>query len=234
MRHALAVLAAVALCGTAHAGSLAGARDGGYRTPDGDFLLIESKEDLIGVQGLDCHAPVVRDGRLRAKRCWANGHEGGDVDVSWRVEGNTVISDEQRYVLTPPLPPVNLAALKAPVDPFEPSPEGWVHNKSEMTVDPRKGVIVYSRPKSELKSVVKTDSVLYRGSLKPGSMILGTAYAFKDGCKPASYPVRGAYSRHNEILTLTGPGPIRKGCEVVAYSYGSPHSKLIFEYVIGD
>ncbi|TXM63820.1 hypothetical protein FV226_27205 [Methylobacterium sp. WL12] len=230
----LILLATTALCGTAGAGTIAGAQDGGYRTQDGDFLLVESKDHLIGVQGLDCKNPVVVSGRLRAKNCWANGHLGGDVDVSWRVDGNIIVSEGKRYILSPPLPPIDFVALKAPADPFIGTPDAWEHNRSGVAVDPDKGTIRYLRPRPDLKSVVKTGAVLYEGSLKPGRMIFGTAYAFKDGCKPASYPVRGSYSKHNEVLTLTGPGPVRRGCEVVAYSYDSPHSKLVFEYIVGD
>ena len=125
-------------------------------------------------------------------------------------------------------------ALKAPPDPFIGTPDAWEHNRSGVTVDPDKGTIMYLRPRSDLKTVVKAGTVLYEGTLRPGHMILGTAYAFKEGCKPASYPVRGRYSRHNEMLILTGPGPVRRGCEVVAYRYDSPHARLVFEYVVGD
>jgi hypothetical protein len=233
MRHALilAILTS-SLVGTAQAGTVAGAQDGGYRTQDGDFLLVESKDDLVGVQGLDCKKPVVTAGRLRAKNCWANGHLGGDVDVSWRVQGNVIFSEGKRYVLTPALPPPMLKGGKA--DPFEPSPDSWMHNRSSVRIDPKAGRITYLWLKPELRGVLKPGAVLYEGDLKPGSLMTGTAYAFKAGCPPASYPVRGVYSQHNEVLTLTGPGPVRTGCEVTAYSYQSPHSKLVFEYVVGD
>jgi hypothetical protein len=232
MKHALAfTILAASLAGAAHAGTIAGAQDGGYRSQDDDFLLVQSKDNLVGVQGLDCKNPVVSGGRLRAKKCWANGHLGGDVDVSWRVEGNVIVSEGKRFILSPPLPP---PALKEKVDPFQPSPEAWMHNRSSVRVDPKTGKITYESPKPEMRNVVKRGTVLYEGDLRPGSLMLGKAYAFKPGCPPVSYPVRGVYSKHNELLTFTGPGPMRKGCEVTGYSYDSPHSKLVFEYVVGD
>jgi hypothetical protein len=233
MRHiafASALLAAITVCEIAKAGTLVGAADGSYRAADGDYLLVDSKEGLVGVQGLDCKNPTVEGGRLRAKACWGNGHIAGDVDVNWRVDGNAVVTKGKRYIFIPQLPPPK--ATKA--DPFQPSEDEWVHNRSGVRVDPKTGLITYLRPKPDLKGVVKAGAVLYKGGLKPGSLMLGEAYAFKQGCTPASYPVRGMYSQHNEILTLIGPGPIRKGCEVVAYSYDSPHSRLVFEYVVGD
>lgn len=232
MRHALALaILAASLAGPAQAGTIAGAQDGGYRSQDDDFLLVQSKDNLVGVQGLDCKNPVVSEGRLRAKNCWANGHLGGDVDVSWRVQGNVIVSEGKRYVLSPPLPP---PAAKGKVDPFDPSPDSWMHNQSSVRVDPKTGRITYLWAKPQMRSVVKPGTLLYEGDLKPGSLMLGKAYAFKPGCPPVSYPVRGVYSEHNERLTFTGPGPMRKGCEVTAYSYDSPHSKLVFEYVVGD
>ncbi|SFV14604.1 hypothetical protein SAMN02799631_05922 [Methylobacterium sp. 174MFSha1.1] len=219
------------VCETTKANALVGAADGGYRAADGDYIHIDSKENMVGVQGLDCKNPTVEAGRLRAKACWSNGHIAGDVDVTWRVDGNAIETEGKRYISIPPLPQPS-KATKA--DPFQPSEDGWLHNRSEVRVDPKTNSITYLRLKPDLRGVVKAGAVLYRGDLKPGSLMLGTAYAFKQGCAPASYPVRGIYSKHNEILTLTGPGPIRKGCEVVAYSYDSPHSRLVFEYIVGD
>jgi hypothetical protein len=101
-------------------------------------------------------------------------------------------------------------------------------------VDPKSGTITYMIPKPGLKGIVKPGAVIFEGGVRTSGIVLGTAYAFKQGCPPASYPVRGVYSHHNERLTLTGPGPKRDGCEVVAYSWDSPHAKLVFEYVVGD
>jgi hypothetical protein len=210
---------------------MAGAADGEYRAQDGSFISVYSPDGEIGVQLLSCKHPVVSAGRLRASECWANGHAGGGVDISWRVEGNAIISDGKRHILVPPFPPLPKAR---PADPFEPTPDAWTHNGSGVKVDPKTGKITYTNPKPALKGVVKPGSVIFEGGVRTSGIVVGTAYAFKQGCAPASYPVRGTYSEHNELLTLVGPGPRREGCEVVAYSWDSPHSKLTFEYTVGD
>jgi len=69
-RTILILVAAVALAGSANAGTVAGARDGGYRAADGDFLDVASADDRIGLDGLDWMHPVVRDGRIASKKCW--------------------------------------------------------------------------------------------------------------------------------------------------------------------
>ncbi|WP_157080649.1 hypothetical protein [Methylobacterium variabile] len=232
MRHtASAFLATFLMCAPAAAGDMAGAADGQYRAQDGSVISVSSADGEVGIQLLSCKRPVVSAGRLKSSECWANGHAGGGIDVSWRVEGNVVVSDGKRHVLLPPFPPLPKAG---PADPFEPTPEAWAHNGSGVKVDPKSGTITYMIPKPGLKGIVKPGAVIFEGGVRTSGIVLGTAYAFKQGCPPASYPVRGVYSHHNERLTLTGPGPKRDGCEVVAYSWDSPHAKLVFEYVVGD
>lgn len=109
----------------------------------------------------------------------------------------------------------------------------WSHNGSSVFADPETGIIAYDEPKASIRSVVKHGTVLFRGSLREGK-VQGTAYAFKEGCPPAPYPVRGAYSDHMYKLTLRGAGPIRSGCDVTGYSDRSPHSNLVFSYVLND
>ncbi len=117
----------------------------------------------------------------------------------------------------------------------EPPGAPWMHNGSTMALDPEVGTIVYSKPRAGLSNVVRPGAVLFRGRLGfSGRDASGTAYAFKDGCDPAPYAVRGGYSRDNETLTLTGAGPVRQGCAVVGYSTASPHAKLVFKNVIQD
>ena len=106
---------------------------------------------------------------------------------------------------------------------------GYDHNGSVMWTALADGLIVYAEPKASIRDVVKPGSVLFRG--KPflqGARLHGTAYAFKKGCAPAPYAVRGGYSRDNATITLRGAGPIRQGCEVVGYSEKSPHAVLKF------
>ncbi|WP_298958777.1 hypothetical protein [uncultured Methylobacterium sp.] len=231
MRNAVLAVATFAVCGTAEAGTLAGAQDGQYRSQSGQSILLDSKENSIGIQFLGCRKPIVTGQRLKAVGCWSNGHRVGDVDVSWRVVGTSIYSDGERYVLLPPMPPLT---MNRKVDSFVGSPDAWMHNGSSVRFDLRNGKIAYDRPKPSIRSVVKAGTVLYEGDLKPASFLIGTAYAFKDGCPPASYPVRGTYTDGNEKLILRGPGPVRNGCEVVAYSYDSPHATLSFDYVVGD
>lgn len=106
---------------------------------------------------------------------------------------------------------------------------GYDHNGSVMWTALADGLIVYAEPKASIRDVVKPGSVLFRGSpFLQGGRLEGTAYAFKKGCAPAPYAVRGGYSRGNATITLRGAGPIRQGCEVVGYSVRSPHAVLKF------
>lgn len=210
---------------------VAGAVDGVYRAQDDTYIVIDEATSSVGVSFMSCEHPTVSNGNLHSDSCSFNGHPSGDLNISWRVEGNSIYSEGKRYILAPKLP--SLPADKV-ADAFIPSSNGWMHNGSEMTVDIANGVITYARVKPSLSSTIKSEAVLFKGDLKPSGILLGTAYAFKEGCPPASYPVRAAFSQHNEVLVLMGPGPIRKGCEVVGYSYDSPHSSLTFRYVYGD
>jgi hypothetical protein len=106
---------------------------------------------------------------------------------------------------------------------------GYDHNGSVMWTALTDGLIVYAEPKASIRDVVKPGSVLFRGKpFMQGARLHGTAYAFKKGCAPAPYAVRGGYSRDNATITLRGAGPIRQGCEVVGYSEKSPHAVLKF------
>lgn len=116
----------------------------------------------------------------------------------------------------------------------EPTGRPWMHNGSMVMIDPEAGIIAYRDPRASLRPAVSVGSVLFRGSLKPGGGAHGTAYAFKQGCPPAPYPVRGRYSDHDYTLTLRGAGPVRRGCEVIGYSAQSPHASLLFTYLLDD
>lgn len=125
-------------------------------------------------------------------------------------------------------------AATATLPKVEPTGRPWMHNGSMVMINSATGVIAYSEPKASLRPVVSSGTVLFRGALKPGGGAHGTAYAFKEGCPPAPYPVRGRYSDRDYKLTLRGAGPVRKGCEVVAYSERSPHAVLAFSYLLDD
>lgn len=107
------------------------------------------------------------------------------------------------------------------------------HNGS--TVELTDTRIVYSFPKASLKGVVTPGTVLVEGEWD-GERFAGIAYAFKRGCPPAPYAVSGAkVLRPGQLdLVLRGAGPLRKGCEVVGHSDRSPHSRLVFERIMGD
>ncbi|QRE76816.1 hypothetical protein [Methylobacterium aquaticum] len=115
-----------------------------------------------------------------------------------------------------------------------PSGRLWTHNGSEVMIDPVTGIVAYSQLKRSLHPVAKVGTVLFRGTLWPENVVKGTAYAFKEYCPPAPYPVRGRHSEHAYRLTLRGPGPVRKGCEVMGYSDRSPHAVLHFSYILND
>ena len=110
----------------------------------------------------------------------------------------------------------------------------WGHNGSTMFADLEKGIIAYDVPKKSIKLVVSRGTVLFRGALSNNKPIKGIAYAYKEGCPPAPYPVVGGYTDYMYTLTLRGAGPIRQGCEVIGYSDRSPHSVLRFSYLMND
>jgi hypothetical protein len=145
-----------------------------------------------------------------------------EVDNPACASGIPTIKQRPRGAAAPTLPKV------------EPTGRPWVHNGSMVMINPEAGVVVYLEPKASLRPAVNVGSVLFRGTLKPGGDVHGTAYAFKEGCPPAPYPVRGRYSDRDYTLTLRGAGPIRKGCEVVGYSERSPHAVLAFSYLLDD
>lgn len=175
------------------------------------------------------------DGRRITK--W-RGPDARIVELGMASEGYSL--DQNWRVLCPGAKPPALAAAKVTPQPTTPaqypkagevSGRPWMHNGSEVVEDD--GKLIYNVPKASLRSAVKPGMVVFRGSLLPGK-IAGIAYAFKDGCPPAPYPVKGVYSNHMYTLTLRGAGPIRSGCEVVSYSDRSPHSVLKFSYVLND
>lgn len=102
------------------------------------------------------------------------------------------------------------------------------HNGSDMFFDQRRQIIYYSTPKPSLAGVIAPNTVLFHGWITPGSQMLGVAYTYKKGCKPAPYIVHG-YDQGGSKLTLTGKAPVRKGCDVIGYSDRSPNATLVFE-----
>jgi len=164
----------------------------------------------------------------------------GDIDV---VEADNDLRNHTGMLSAPNsacasgIPTVRQLGVGAPTRKprtVEPTGRPWMHNGSSVMIDPSTGVIAYSEPKASLRPAVQPGTVLFRGTLKPGGSATGTAYAFKEGCPPAPYPVRGRYSDHDYRLALRGAGPVRRGCEVVGYSEHSPHAALDFTYLLDD
>jgi hypothetical protein len=111
----------------------------------------------------------------------------------------------------------------------------WYHNGSDMLVDEAFGEIRYDKPKASIAKAVKPGDVLFRGTFHKDGTVEGIAYAFKLGCEPAPYPVKGRYPNPatftNGRMVLAGPGPKRKdgSCEVEKLTLSSGHSKLILD-----
>lgn len=169
-------------------------------------------------------------------RCCPTGTQRYDVDLATgAVKEGPRLAKAGTQAPRPKAVPVALAA--PPIAPrlvAEPSGRPWSHNGSTVFADPATGLIVYDAPKAAIRSVVRRGSVLFRGQLVHGKPVEGVAYAFKEGCPPAPYPVRGVYTDRDYTLTLRGAGPVRDGCTVTAYSTRSPHAVLKFSYLLDD
>ncbi len=111
----------------------------------------------------------------------------------------------------------------------------WFHNGSDMLVDEAYGEIRYDKPKASIAKAVKPGDVLFRGTFHKDGTVEGTAFAFKVGCEPAPYPVKGRYPNPatfvNGRMVLAGPGPKRKAdsCEVERLTSSSGHSRLVLD-----
>lgn len=110
----------------------------------------------------------------------------------------------------------------------------WDHNSSAMRVEQSGNSIriLYSRPKSSIrKHGVRGGTVLFHGRISSSGQINGTAYIFRQGCRPAGYTVSGSVrvsSGRARSITLSGASPQRSGCRVVGYTRNSSNSRLMF------
>lgn len=129
--------------------------------------------------------------------------------------------------------PVEINGAKLEGPPYD-------HNGSIVIIDAAKGLIVYDRPKKSIAGTVKPQTILFRGQpWKEGDtdiVIKGTAYAFKKGCRAASYEVKGTYHPMFGIskLTLEGAAPMRSrtSCDIVGHSSVGSNSRLVFDIAI--
>ncbi len=112
------------------------------------------------------------------------------------------------------------------------------HNGSDVLFFADKGLIVYTRPRPGMRSVVASGDVLFRGTIRD-HVLTGRAYAFKAGCRPAAYDVRGVLSDELDgeaaRLHLQGAAPLwdRASCRVVASTYDAPSASLGFRQLMG-
>uniref|UniRef100_A0A9E7ZWQ4 Uncharacterized protein n=1 Tax=Bosea sp. NBC_00436 TaxID=2969620 RepID=A0A9E7ZWQ4_9HYPH len=141
-RLALASLAVIAPLTSALADSnqvaALGLTDGWYckvggKGAEGDSVLVRAggPRPFLGIDGLDCHDPVVANGRLTAKTCYANGGIKLGVSKSYAAGGDKITLDGADFVLTPVAPngdvcpPAQKAAAVSspkPIDDFAADP----------------------------------------------------------------------------------------------------------------
>lgn len=120
------------------------------------------------------------------------------------------------------------ATGNAPVTDFVPATIALDHNRSAMSLQVEGDLvtITYSRPRDGLQQAgVNPGTVLFQGAVVNGRLY-GDAFAFKQGCAPAAYPVEGSFDSFGIILD--GAGPVRNGCNVSRLDPNSPHSHLEF------
>lgn len=102
------------------------------------------------------------------------------------------------------------------------------HNGSLMFHHENQHVIVYSDPKPSIASLIKPDTILFRGWHVTGEWVSGIAYTFKKGCAPAPYLVSGHVQGSSQLI-LKGAAPVREGCAVVRYSDKGANATLTFD-----
>ena len=88
-----------------------GLKDGWYckvggTGAEGDSVLVRSagSRPFVGIDGRDCHDPVISGGRLVAQTCYANGGIKLPVSKSYSATGDRITLDGADYVLTPTTP----------------------------------------------------------------------------------------------------------------------------------
>lgn len=112
------------------------------------------------------------------------------------------------------------------------------HNGSLMAVDPKRGMIIYKKPKSSIRDVVKPGDVLFVADeawdmYEVDKPIGGTAWVFKKGCAPVGYRVEGGMRTSWHTIVLKGEAPVREksSCEVAGLSKTSANAELKFDNV---
>lgn len=214
-----------------------GLADGLYCSAKGEHVSVwaSASPPYIGIDGLDCHDPIVSRGRLTAKTCFANGGIKLAVSKAFVAQGEMLTMDDVAYRHTAKDEVDKLCAgLVEALAAEDPEPFMTAgHNGSDMELTDTR--IVYSAPKASIRDVVRPGTILVEGRWN-GERFEGTAYAFKKGCPPAPYQVSGSkVEKPGQLdLVLRGAGPVRQGCVVVGYSAKSPHSRLVFDRIMSN
>jgi len=78
-------------------------------------------------------------------------------------------------------------------------------------------VISYLHPRPGISA--RRGDIVFQGR-KIGNRYVGTAYTFRQGCRPAPYKVSGILPLQTRIV-LHGASPKRSGCRVVGYTNNS-------------
>jgi hypothetical protein len=97
-------------------------------------------------------------------------------------------------------------------------------------------VITFLVPTPYLRKFgIERDTLLFEGSVKGGSRLVGKASVYKGDCGPAEYDVEGTFEpgTGQKQLVLKGKAPVREkgGCGVVGYSGSGPNARLDFKLI---
>ncbi|RYE77943.1 MAG: hypothetical protein EOP19_22185 [Hyphomicrobiales bacterium] len=216
-----------------------GLSEGWYCSPTGENVLVSAKSSppFVGIDGLDCHDPIVARGRLTAKTCYANGGIKLSVSKKFAAQGQTLTMDGAVYRLTPQAPGAEACAVPK-VQPVATQASTmsdaamWTHNGSMVLISARGGRIVYDEPKASIAGTVRKGMTLFEGRFD-GARIAGTAYVFKRGCEPAPYAVTGKMESNpagfGSRIVLTGAAPKRDPASCAIIGTTGTHSRLVFE-----
>lgn len=125
-------------------------------------------------------------------------------------------------------------AVIAPLSATYAASTNWDHNGSTIAweSDGNKRVAKYSEPRPGLSGLVERGTVLFEG-VRRGQRLVGTAYVFKRGCKPAPYEVTANLTSEREFV-LTGSAPIFErgaGCSIDRYDPSHPNGTLVFSFI---
>jgi hypothetical protein len=114
----------------------------------------------------------------------------------------------------------------------------FMHNGSLMSIDHKRGLIIYKEPKASIRDVVRPGDVLVEAQAPwdandTSARIVANAWVFKKGCKPVGYNVEGGLSQSWHTVVLRGEAPVwKKGsCEISGLTKKGSNAELRFESV---